>query len=222
MKITKPKKMTLKTTPYTTYETALPQTGKHIIGQLRGDNIIVYQAYNPYIAHYAVKHQKFGGGDYSFSRMSWIKPNFLWMMYRAGWAEKPNQEHILAIEIGLDKFEILLKKAVHTSFQPDIYASHEDWTQQLNQSEIRLQWDPDHNPLGHKLERKAVQIGIKGALLQQFATDWIVSIEDITDFVKQQTPFVKSHEWDKLMVMEETVIPIQNKEIIEKVDIDKL
>jgi Domain of unknown function (DUF4291) len=89
--------MTLKTTPYNTYETTLPQTGKHILGQLRGDNIIVYQAYNPYIAHYAVKYQKFGGGDYSFSRMSWIKPNFLWMMYRAGWAEKPNQEHILAI-----------------------------------------------------------------------------------------------------------------------------
>jgi Domain of unknown function (DUF4291) len=109
---------------------------------------------------------------------------------------------------------------VHSSFQPHIYASHEDWTQQLNQSEIRLQWDPDHNPLGHKLERKAVQIGIKGALLQQFATDWIVSIEDITDFVKQQIPFVKSQEWDKLMVMEESVIHIHNKEIIQKVGLD--
>nr|KAG5695486.1 hypothetical protein BaRGS_011328 [Batillaria attramentaria] len=25
---------------------------------------------------------RFGGGGYSFSRMSWIKTNFLWMMYR--------------------------------------------------------------------------------------------------------------------------------------------
>jgi len=25
------------------------------------------------------------------NRMTWIKPNFLWMMYRSGWASKKNQ-----------------------------------------------------------------------------------------------------------------------------------
>ena len=35
--------------------------------------------------------------DYSTTRMTWIKPNFLWMMYRSGWAEKKGQENILAI-----------------------------------------------------------------------------------------------------------------------------
>ena len=76
--------MNLETIHYTHYELGLPQSGQHILGQLRGDNIIVYQAFNPAIANYAVKHQKFGGSAYSFTRMSWIKPNFLWMMYRAG------------------------------------------------------------------------------------------------------------------------------------------
>ncbi|MFM7854759.1 MAG: DUF4291 family protein [Flammeovirgaceae bacterium] len=27
----------------------------------------------------------------SLNRMTWMKPNFLWMMYRSGWATKHNQ-----------------------------------------------------------------------------------------------------------------------------------
>ena len=55
----------------------LPKNGKQIIGQLDGENIIVYQAFNANIAEYAVKNQKFGGEYYSFTRMSWIKPGFM-------------------------------------------------------------------------------------------------------------------------------------------------
>ena len=55
--------------------------------------VVVYQAFNPEIAQYAVQNQHFGGPAYNFNRMSWIKTNFLWMMYRSGWATKKNQEH---------------------------------------------------------------------------------------------------------------------------------
>ena len=91
--------MPLETIPYLDYERHLPQSGNHILAQERQGNLIVYQAFSPSIARHALEHQRFGGSHYSFSRMSWIKPNFLWMMYRAGWAAKPGQEHILAIEI---------------------------------------------------------------------------------------------------------------------------
>ena len=40
------------------------------------ETIVVYQAYRPDIAAYAVEHEQFGG-PWSFGRMSWIKPNFL-------------------------------------------------------------------------------------------------------------------------------------------------
>jgi len=78
----------MKTEKYIEQIKRLPNQGRQIIGQLNGDNIIVYQAFNPEIADYAIKNQKFGGEHYSFTRMSWIKPGFLWMMYRAGWASK--------------------------------------------------------------------------------------------------------------------------------------
>jgi Domain of unknown function (DUF4291) len=213
--------MPLKTTPYSQYETNLPQTGQHIVGQLREQNIIVYQAFNAQIAEYAVKNQSFGGTAYSFSRMSWIKPNFLWMMYRAGWAEKPNQERVLAVEIGLDKFEMILGQAVYAAFQSDIYGSHDNWENALKTSDVRLQWDPDHDPLGKKLQRRAIQIGMRGDILKKFAIDWVVSIEDVTDFVKMQGIFVKKADLNSLLVMQEQVISIENPALIRHLKLDK-
>ena len=198
--------MKLKTIPYPDYECNLLQSGKHILAQLRGENIIVYQAFNPHIADFALKNQQFGGPHYSFSRMSWIKPNFLWMMYRAGWASKPGQERILAIEIGLDKFEHIFNQAVISSYQPDRHETRELWTDAVKNSEVRLQWDPDHDPHGKKLERRAVQLGMKGQVLKSFATEWIVSIEDITDFVARQKVFVDSNDLANLQVAREQVV----------------
>lgn len=177
--------MNLTTILYADYETALPQSGNIILGQTKGENIVVYQAFNNGIANYAVKHQRFGGANYSFSRMTWIKPNFLWMMYRSGWAEKENQNRILAIEITLLGFQWLLNQGVLSSFHSR-YGTHENWKNQLNESLVRVQWDPDHDPQGRKLERRAVQIGFKGDALQKFNEDFIQSITDITPFVVEQ------------------------------------
>jgi hypothetical protein len=212
--------MKLTTIPYPHYEQELPQNGQHILGQLHGQNIIVYQAFSPQISEYAVKNQKFGGSAYSFNRMSWIKPNFLWMMYRAGWANKVNQERILAIEIGLENFETILEQAVYSSFQLDIYGTHEKWAKAINQSEVRLQWDPDHNPMGTKLQRRAIQLGMKGDILKAFATDWIVSIDDITDFVQEQGRLVEMGNLNSLLVMKEHVIDIKNEETKVKLKLD--
>ena len=212
--------MTLYTIPYPEYETALPQSGQHILGQLKGDNIIVYQAFNPQIAKYAVENQQFGGPAYSFSRMSWIKPNFLWMMYRAGWGGKPNQERILAIEIGLDKFELILEQAVYSSFQPEVYPTKEDWEHAIDTSEVRLQWDPDHDPLGAKLQRRAIQLGMRGDILQSFATGWIKSIEDITAFVLEQGALAAGKDLTNLLVMQEVVVPVRNPAIVQKLKLD--
>lgn len=175
--------MYLKTIPYPNYEEKLPQKGQHILAQCSEENIIVYQAFNPRIATYAVANQQFGGEHYRFTRMSWIKPNFLWMMYRCGWAEKEAQKRVLAIEISKENFEKILEEAVFSSYKPPIYQTEENWKAALEKSSVRLQWDPDHNPYGDKLDRRAVQLGLRGTLLKTFATDWIISIQDITNFV---------------------------------------
>ncbi|MEO9572207.1 MAG: DUF4291 domain-containing protein [Polaribacter sp.] len=202
--------MKLKTIKYNDYESNLPQTGKHIVGQEEGENIIIYQAFNPKIADYAVKNQVFGGDYYKFSRMTWIKPNFLWMMYRAGWAMKEHQQKILAITIPKVKFEEILKQAVHSKFEEDLYETQENWRFQLSNSEVRLQWDPDHDPYGNKHTRKAIQLGLKGKILKNFAQDWIVGIEDITPFAHEQKKLLNAKMLDTFSVIEEKVIEIED------------
>ena len=54
---------------------------------------------------------RFGGDEFSFSRMSWIKTNFLWMMYRCGWASKKDQERVLAVTVSRAGFDEILANA---------------------------------------------------------------------------------------------------------------
>lgn len=212
--------MTLKTIKYSEYEQVLPQSGHHIIGQLRGENIIVYQAFNPKISEWAIANQNFGGPHYKFNRMSWIKPNFLWMMHRAGWAMRAHQQNILAIEISKSNFEILLQEAVHSNYIEAIYGTKESWKSLMDKSLVRLQWDPDHGLHGDKLERRAIQIGIKGELLEKFGKDWIISIEDITTFAHTQKAIIDSGHLENLYVIEEQKIIIDNKELIHKLQLE--
>ncbi len=209
----------MKTEKYKEQIKRLPKSGKQIIGRLEGENIIVYQAFNPNIAKYAVQHQKFGGEHYSFNRMSWIKPGFLWMMYRAGWASKEHQQHILAITISLKHFETILNEATISSFDNEIYATHDDWKSELAKTEVRLQWDPDHDPFGNKQERKAIQLGMKGKVLKKFCTEWVIKIEDITNFVKEEYEKVKANQLDELTIPYEEVITIANEKINQRLGI---
>lgn len=73
--------MNLKTERYLAQAALWPKRGKHVLAQYNQDHVVVYQAYRPAIGHFAAKHQYFGG-EFELSRMSWIKTNFLWMMYR--------------------------------------------------------------------------------------------------------------------------------------------
>jgi hypothetical protein len=79
--------MQLVTEPYLAQFRRWPQTGRHILAQFDESTIVVYQAYRPAIGNFAASHGYFGG-PFSLNRMSWIKPNFLWMMYRSGWGTK--------------------------------------------------------------------------------------------------------------------------------------
>ena len=211
----------MKTEKYIEQVKRLPINGKQIIGRTYGTNIIVYQAFNQHIAKYALENQKFGGSNYGFGRMSWIKPGFLWMMYRAGWASKENQQHILAITISLENFKKILSQATISSFDDKIFETHQIWKVELSQTEVRLQWDPDHDPFGNKQSRKAIQLGLKGTILRQFATEWIIKIEDITDFCKNEYQKVITKNIDDLNIPFEEIIQIEDEKIEKRIGIEK-
>jgi len=189
-----------------------PRSGRVILAQFDEESIVVYQAYRPEIGHYAAKHGRFGNG-FSLNRMTWIKPNFLWMMYRSGWGSKEGQEVTLAIRLRRSAFEEILQSAIHSTFNPIVYASEDDWKRKVNSSDVRLQWDPDHGPSGQPLERRAIQLGIRGEAISRFVNDWILQIEDISDFVAEQRVNTARVNWPKLHTPREDIFPITDTEL---------
>ena len=175
----------LATEPYLEQNARWPQSGRHILAQFDAQSIVVYQAYRPAIGKFAATHGYFGG-EFSFNRMSWVKPNFLWMMYRSGWGTKQDQEITLAVRIRRTAFDAVFAAAVPSSFQPGESGSHAEWRRRVAESDVRLQWDPDHDPQGQALERRAVQLGLRGDTLAKYGREWILDIEDISAFVEEQ------------------------------------
>ena len=155
------------------------------MAQYDAASVVVYQAYNPAIGRFAAQNGYFGG-KFSYERMSWCKPNFLWMMYRSGWGTKPDQEVTLAIRVQRAFFDRLLGQAVASNYDSHVYPNKGDWSKAVAASDVRLQWDPDHAPNGTPLPRRALQLGLRGLALRKYGRDAIVSIEDISAFVAQQ------------------------------------
>jgi hypothetical protein len=103
--------------------------------------ITVYQAYSPQMAGAAVAAGTFAA-LFKRERMTWIKPSFLWMMHRSGWATKPGQERILAIQITRDGFEWALGHAALSHHEPGTHASQQQWAEHKRTSPVRVQWTP--------------------------------------------------------------------------------
>src|ERR1700754_2467789 len=139
--------MKLITEPYLQQSARWPTRGQHILAQFDETSIVVYQAYNPSIGLFAAANKYFGG-EFKLSRMSWIKPNFLWMMYRSGWGTKQGQEVTLGLRIARRFFDELVRQAVPSSHDPELFATHGAWAVAIKDSEVRMQWDPDHLPWG--------------------------------------------------------------------------
>src|SRR6185369_9587101 len=64
--------MTFDTELYSAQTARWPKTGRHILAQFDDESVVVYQAYRPAIGRFAAEHGYFGG-EFSLSRMSWIK-----------------------------------------------------------------------------------------------------------------------------------------------------
>ncbi len=182
---------------------------KEVFAQYDNQCIRVYQAYHPTIAQEAVRLQTFGE-HFNINRMTWIKPSFLWMMYRSNWGTKKNQECILALDIYQTMFHELLKKAVLTS--PD--STNGDvlkWRKAFKEATVYCQWDPDKNVNGNAINRAAIQIGLKGSSLKNFLDTGICRIEDITPQVRKWNEQRKNGKLKNFPT--EKIYPITDNEI---------
>ncbi len=151
-----------------------------------GDKTIrVYQAYPDAIADSALANGTFVSPPFSMDRMTWIKPSFLWMMYRSGWGAKdPGQARILAIDITRAGFEWALGHSCFSHFDEDQYATEREWQKAKARSPVRIQWDPERDLSLRRLGHRSIQIGLSKESVAFYVHEWIQKITDITDRVK--------------------------------------
>lgn len=154
---------------------------RQVRAQFDDTTVTVYQAFHPSIAVPAARTGTFLNTGFSLSRMTWIKPSFLWMMYRSGWATKPGQERVLSIRLSRSGFDAALEDACLSHFDPAVYQDRVAWASRLSTSSVRIQWDPerdlDLNPLGHR----SLQIGLAGWAANAYVNEWIRRITDVTE-----------------------------------------
>ncbi len=153
--------------------------------QIRADfdsqTIVVYQAYSPAIAGPAVAANRFVA-PFSFHRMTWIKPSFLWLMHRSNWAQKSGQERVLAVRISREGWEEALSQAVPTEGDPAA----------LTQAAVHVQWDPERSLRGAAFNHYSIQIGVGRGLIRTFTEEWTVDLTDITPTVRKIAELVQS------------------------------
>lgn len=158
--------------------------------------IVVYQAYSPAIADAAVAEGRFVP-PFSRDRMTWVKPSFLWMMYRSGWATKPGQQRVLAVRITRVGWEWALRHACLSHFDASVHTSPEAWRDEIARQPVRVQWDPERDVDLQPLPYRSIQVGLSGEAVSRYVDEWTVEITDVTTRCHE----IRSHEPERRVAL---------------------
>ncbi|MCE4947819.1 DUF4291 domain-containing protein [Streptomyces albulus] len=157
------------------------------------DTVTIYQAYAPSLGLPAARDGRFPAA-WKRDRMTWIKPSFLWMMYRCGWATKADQETVLAVEITRAGFDLALDRACLSHYVPGLHPDRAAWQRALRRAPARVQWDPERNLHLKPLPHRSLQLGLSGELARAYADEWTVAVRDVTPLARKVRALVRAGE----------------------------
>lgn len=173
-----------------------PTPPQHEIRVLHTDTTVtVYQAYSPSLGLPAARDGRFPP-EWKRDRMTWIKPSFLWMMYRCGWATKEGQETVLAVEITREGFDWALSNAELSHYERGVHSDHATWQRTLRRAPARVQWDPERDLHLNRLPYRSLQLGLAGEAARRYADEWTVSVRDVTPLAREIHELVRSGRGD--------------------------
>lgn len=165
---------------------------KYRIRALHTDRTVtVYQAYRPEIGLAAAREGRFPA-IWKRDRMTWIKPSFLWMMYRSGWGTKEGQETVLAVEITREGFEWALRNACLSHHVRGFHPDQATWKARLRTAPARVQWDPERDQRLRALPYRSLQLGLSGEASRRYADEWTVSVTDVTPLAHRVRDLVRA------------------------------
>jgi hypothetical protein len=173
------------------------------------DTIVVYQAYPPAIADAALAHGRFVP-PFSFNRMTWIKPSFLWLMARSNWGARQGQERTLAVRITRSGWEKALSLAVPTDPQAPGFGSYPAWRAAFENATVHVQWDTERSVHGAGLPYYSIQVGLSRHVIREYVDEWIIGIDDLSDRVRKIRTLLNAGRSDKLaqLLPREAVYPL--------------
>ncbi|MFG3497258.1 DUF4291 domain-containing protein [Streptomyces sp. NPDC047928] len=155
--------------------------------------VTVYQAYAPHIGLAAARDGRFPAA-WRRDRMTWIKPSFLWMMYRSGWGTKDGQETVLAVEISREGFEWALRHACLAHYERELHGDPARWRRELKRAPARVQWDPERDVRLRPLPYRSLQLGLAGEAARRYADEWTRRITDVTPLAHRVRALVRDGE----------------------------
>ena len=155
------------------------------------DTIVIYQAYSSAIAASALREQRFVS-PFSFHRMTWIKPSFLWLMHRSNWGHKSGQEKTLAVRIKRTGWDKALSLGVLTHPEQSVFPNPVEWDRKFKDAQVHIQWDTERSLRGAGLNQYSIQVGISRHLIREFVDQWIVSIHDLSPTVAKIHQLLKT------------------------------
>jgi hypothetical protein len=106
----------------------------------------------------------------------------------------------------------LLAETVPSTFWPDVFASERDWQTAVARSSVRLQRDPDYGPTGAPIDRRAIQLGMRGVALRRLDEEWTVDVEDVSALGAEQRELRREHL--RLMTPRESVYVVGDSAVV--------
>ncbi len=164
------------------------------------ETITVYQAYPVPIAIAAARAGRFVP-PFKRDRMSWLRPSFLWQMYRCRWATADGQERVLAVEVTREGFEWALAHSCLAQYDHAFHPDREQWTAALKESPVRVQWEPERSLALTPLPHRSLQVGLGESVLDRYVEEWTVGVTDITHVVRRIRELVRRGDEQRALQM---------------------
>lgn len=78
----------------------------------------------------------------------------------------------------------------------------------MNKSDVIHQWDPDRDVVGRRLERQAIQIGIRGEVIKAYVREYIMRVEDYSELAHEAGRLSRSRKLSALSFPVEREYPL--------------